>query len=267
MRLRSVEDKVLLHIIYTDRHKLHNTDVGQDADFYELPARAEAILSAVQAAHLGPLVAPTDHGLEPILAIHDPDYVRFLQTAYTESAAYFREAGPVLPWTFATRHAMRKPKSFMGLKGYYAFGAGTPILAAKFTALALNFTLGLLLAGAACYTYTLVLFEALDAGAWLALNGLLLLFLLTYAALTLLCSTLTRSQVVAGGLAFGLWIALSAVGALPQVGEWLPGQLTAWAAQLMNGGGDAAWPALLVSLGLIAGALGGAWIVLERQEL
>ncbi len=123
-----------MHIIYTDRHKLHNTDVNPDADFYELPARAEAILSAVQAAQLGPVVAPTDHGLAPILAVHDADYVRFLQTAYAESAAHFQKAGPVLPGTFATRHAMRKPRSLMGLKGYYAFGAGTPIVAGTWEA-------------------------------------------------------------------------------------------------------------------------------------
>ncbi len=162
--------------------------------------------------------------------------------------------------------AQEKDKGTAALMLVKPLPRGT-FLAAKFTALALNFTLGLLLAGAACYYYTLILFKALDVGAWLALNGLLLLFLLTYAALTLLCSTLTSSQVVAGGLAFGLWIALSAVGALPQVGEWLPGQLTTWAAQLMNGGGDTAWPALAVSVGLIAVALLGAWAVLERQEL
>jgi len=123
-----------MHTIYTDRHKLHNTDVGQDVDFYELPARAEAILSAVQVAQLGPVIAPTDHGLAPILAVHNADYVSFLQNAYTESAAHFQKAGPVLPGTFATRHAMRKPRSLMGLKGYYAFGAGTPILAGTWEA-------------------------------------------------------------------------------------------------------------------------------------
>jgi ABC-2 type transport system permease protein len=140
-------------------------------------------------------------------------------------------------------------------------------LAAKFVALGLTFTLSLLIAAVACYYYTMLLFEALDLSSWLALNGLLLLFVLVYVALTLFCSTLTRSHVVGGGLAFGLLMVLSALGALPTVGDYLPGQLVSWAGWLINGGGDPAWPALWTSLGLIAAALIGAWRVFERQEL
>ncbi len=138
---------------------------------------------------------------------------------------------------------------------------------AKFAALGLTFTIGIALAGLACYYYTLVLFEALDASRWLGLNGLLLLFVLVYAALTLLCSTVGRSQVVAGGLGFGLVILLASVGAIPTVGQYLPGQLLAWGAGLIAGGRETAWPALWVSMGMIVGALGTAWAIFERQEL
>jgi len=140
-------------------------------------------------------------------------------------------------------------------------------LAAKYVALGLTFALSVLIAAVACYYYTMLLFEALDLSSWLALNGLLLLFVLVYVALTLFCSTLTRSQVVGGGLAFGSLMVLSALSALPTVGDYLPGQLVSWAGWLMNGGGDAAWPALWTSLGLIVAALVGAWLVFERQEL
>jgi ABC-2 type transport system permease protein len=113
----------------------------------------------------------------------------------------------------------------------------------------------------------LLLFEALNLPAWLALNGLLLLYILVYVALTLLCSTLTRSQVVSGGLAFGFLVVLSALGALPKVGDYLPGRLTAWASGLVMGSGTPAWPALGVSIGLIVAALVAAWLIFERQEL
>jgi acetoin utilization deacetylase AcuC-like enzyme len=116
-----------VHTIYTARHKLHATD-GLLADIYEVPARAEIILGAVRAAQLGPVVEPTDHGLKPILAVHDTDYVDFLCGVYAESVAYHREAGPLFASTFATRSIARKPKSFQGLVGYYAFGSGSPIL-------------------------------------------------------------------------------------------------------------------------------------------
>lgn len=140
-------------------------------------------------------------------------------------------------------------------------------LAAKMVALGLTFALGIALAGVACYYYTLLVFEVLSLPAWLALNGLLLLFILVYVALTLLCSTLSQSQVVSGALAFGFLVVLSSLGALPRLGDWMPGRLTTWAGSLFTGGGEAAWPAVAVSGGLIVVALLAAWLILERQEL
>ncbi len=121
-----------MHIVYTDHHRLHTTDQveyeGNPFSTYEVPARAGAILAAVQAARLGPVVEPTDHGLEPILAAHDAGYVEFLRGAYNASAVCLGHTGPVFTETFATRFAGRKPRSFLALKGYYAFGWGSPIL-------------------------------------------------------------------------------------------------------------------------------------------
>jgi acetoin utilization deacetylase AcuC-like enzyme len=121
-----------MQIIYNPKHQLLTTDEvivkGQPDETYEIPDRAELILKAVQDALLGPVLEPVDHGLGPILAVHDPDYVEFLRSAYDESAAYFGEAGPVFAWTFAGRYGERKPRGFLGRKGYYAFGHGTPIL-------------------------------------------------------------------------------------------------------------------------------------------
>jgi ABC-2 type transport system permease protein len=140
-------------------------------------------------------------------------------------------------------------------------------LLAKFCSLALTFTLSIVLAGAAGYYYTLVLFGPMDLGGWLGLNGLVLAFLLVYVSLTLLCSTLTKSQVLAGGLATGVWMILSLVGALPGIGDYSPRQVIGWATALGTGGGPAQWPALAFSLALIVGGLAGACLLFNRQEL
>jgi ABC-2 type transport system permease protein len=140
-------------------------------------------------------------------------------------------------------------------------------LLAKFLALGLTFAVGVILAGIAAYYYTLLLFGPLSLSAWFALNGLLLVFLLVYVALTLLCSTLTESQVVSGGLAFGVVVVLSGLGAVPRLGKGLPGQLNTWAGNLVTGTTEPAWIALGVSMGLIVAALLVAWQVLEHQEL
>ena len=121
-----------MHIVYTDRHKLHATDHIRRGDSLfvteEVPARAETILHAVQAEQLGPVVAPTDHGLAPILAVHDVSFVEFLSRVYAECAEHYGKPAPVFAESFATRHIRRKPDGFLGLLGYYAFGDDTPIL-------------------------------------------------------------------------------------------------------------------------------------------
>lgn len=140
-------------------------------------------------------------------------------------------------------------------------------LLAKLVALGLTFTTSIALAGIACYYYTLLLFQALDVKAWLTLNGLMLLFVLVYVALTLFCSTVTKSQVAAGGLAFGVLLVLAIPGSIPGIGEYLPNQLVNWGVSLMTGQTEAYWPAFWLSLGLILVAFISAWLIFERQEL
>jgi len=139
-------------------------------------------------------------------------------------------------------------------------------LGAKFAALLITFAVGLALAGAGAYYYTYLLFEPLDLGRWLALNGLVLLFLMVYVALTMLCSVLMRTPAAAGGLAFALLILLAVPGVVPQLGRYLPGHLITLAGSVMTVGGQH-WAAVWVSAGLIAASLAGAWLAFRRQEL
>lgn len=140
-------------------------------------------------------------------------------------------------------------------------------LAAKFAGQMVMFALALGAAGIACYYYTLLLFEALDIIPWLVLNALLLLYLLVYVAITLFCSTLTKSQAAAGGIALGVLVLLGLIGAIPGFGKYLPGELITWGSRLVQGDVTASWSALGVSLGLIIVSLLAAWLVFRRQEL
>lgn len=162
--------------------------------------------------------------------------------------------------------ALEKDKGTAGLMLAKPISRGA-FLAAKFLALATTFVAGIFLAGVAGYYYTLLLFGSLSPLAWLGLNGLLLVFVLVYVALTLLCSTLTESQVVSGGLAFAVVVALSGLGAVPRLGTAMPGQLITWAGGLFTAQGEPAWTALGLSIGLIALGLVLAWWVFERQDL
>jgi ABC-2 type transport system permease protein len=140
-------------------------------------------------------------------------------------------------------------------------------LLAKFLAIGLVFLAGMLLSGLGAYYYTTILFTAPDFGAWLSLTIFIWLQALVYIALTLLFSTLVRSQAAAAGLGFGMILLFSLLGALPGLARYLPGQLVNWGANLFSANPVPAWPALWISLGIILVSLTAAWIIFERQEL
>jgi ABC-2 type transport system permease protein len=157
-------------------------------------------------------------------------------------------------------------------RGTAAFFLTRPVsretfLLAKFAALAVAFIASLSLAAIGCWYYTLVLFEPLAWGPFLALNGLMLVVFLVYVALALLASTIARSNGMAAGLAFMALVLIGLIGGLPTIGDYFPGRLFSWGMTLLLGGKDSAWPALWISLGIIAVALLAAGLIFRRQEI
>ncbi len=126
----------MLAIVYTQRHKVHATDcIGDDvaaAGFKEVPARAEVILEALQAAALGSVVSPLDFGMAPILDVHTSEYVEFLRTAYRRNADYLGHPAPVFArrTEVTAQRSSRRPSDddFAALRDYYTFDYEDPIL-------------------------------------------------------------------------------------------------------------------------------------------
>lgn len=220
--------------------------------------------------------------LSPLTAKYTPELIKLLPrgdamaalipppTAMDAIAQYLKNIGQfgVLLALLLTMGAVAQEKD----RGTAALILVKPLsraafLAAKFAAQTLCFGAAIAVAAVTCYYYTYLLFGAIDVPRWLALNGLLLVYIVVYVAVTLLTSVLTKSQAAAGGLAFGFLILLALAGAIPGVGEFLPGQLIAWSGLLMAGQRVTFWPALGVSVGLIAVALVTAWRRFESQEL
>ncbi|MBA3073876.1 MAG: ABC transporter permease subunit [Anaerolineae bacterium] len=140
-------------------------------------------------------------------------------------------------------------------------------LLAKFASLALTFIIAVVIAGVAAYYYTYFLFGQMNLLNWLTLNGLIVLYILVYIAITLLYSTLTRTQYVAIGLSFGTLIFLGILGSLPGFGINLPDALISNASLLMSGYPVTNWTGLWVSLGIIVVSITTAWLVFRKQEL
>lgn len=95
----------------------------------ETPARLANML-----AEMGDVRDPADHGLASILAVHDPDYLAFLQSAHEAWLAAGRE-GDAIGYAFPVR--ARRPLALEridGRLGQYGFDTVTPIAAGTWEA-------------------------------------------------------------------------------------------------------------------------------------
>ena len=117
--------------IYSEQHRLRDARTelrgGELVRPFEKPSRAEVVLSAIRESGLGEISAPELFSLDPVLAVHDADYVAFLEMAWQEwrDAGY---AGEVIAnvWP-ARRMQSRVPRFIDGKVGYYAMAAETSI--------------------------------------------------------------------------------------------------------------------------------------------
>ncbi len=78
----------------------------------ETPERAVQILKGL--AQMGlPVTEPTDHGMAPIVAVHDPRYLTFLETAHRR----WKEAGPDWGEEVISNVYVREPNALRGILG------------------------------------------------------------------------------------------------------------------------------------------------------
>jgi len=124
-----------MKVFYSDAHRQHDPpfelfEGGVRMPYLENPDRIERILSVVKTKDWAEITPLEDFGLEPIIAVHDSDYVEFLRTAYEEwtreKTDYEKTA--LMPATFPPRGCSHRPKSLLGQAGYYMFDLSAPIV-------------------------------------------------------------------------------------------------------------------------------------------
>ena len=121
-----------MHTVYSERHKLRDAQTELDGGVfvrpYECPERAEIILARVREQELGPVVAPTVFGLDPILAIHDANYVDFLRDCWRDWVTAGHK-GEAIATSWPSRRMPRDvaPRNIDGRIGYYCLAADTTI--------------------------------------------------------------------------------------------------------------------------------------------
>ena len=85
---------------------------GQMRAPQEIPERSVQILKGLAALDL-PVTQPVDAGMEPLLTVHDPKYLEFLQTAHTRWKEVGQDWGDeVIPNVF-----VREPNALRGILG------------------------------------------------------------------------------------------------------------------------------------------------------
>jgi ABC-2 type transport system permease protein len=141
-------------------------------------------------------------------------------------------------------------------------------LAAKVLALLVTLGVGVLLAAAAVYFYTAILFEPIAVGGFVACTLLILLSLVVYGLLTFLGSTIVNSQLPAVGIGLAAWVVVSLIGVIPDAAQYTPGGLLEPASALALGTSPAHLAVSVVAnLALCMIVVGVAWLAFRRQEL
>ncbi len=118
-----------METVFTEKHRLRNARTelfaGQLVEPFERPSRAEHIIARVRETGLGPVIAPEDFGMDPILDVHDAKFVAFLQSAWAEWSAT-GAGGEAIPTCWpARRMSGRIPTHIDGRLGYYALASET----------------------------------------------------------------------------------------------------------------------------------------------
>lgn len=125
-------------VVYAPQHALHDPPreflEGRFAPYAEAPARAEIILRTLEAASIGPLITPDDHGLAPVLAVHTPDYVDHLRTLYGRWTAAGGAPDAAFPAAFPRPGLDRASRAPWALPGLYSFDMSAPVTAGTYTA-------------------------------------------------------------------------------------------------------------------------------------
>lgn len=117
--------------IQSENHRLRNAKTelygGQLVRPFECPERVDHIIDRVKTVDLGPIEAPQEFGREPLLRVHDADFLYFLETALKEwKEAGFEGEAIATCWP-ARRMVQKIPNHIDGKLGYYALATETSI--------------------------------------------------------------------------------------------------------------------------------------------
>lgn len=121
-----------MKVYYSEEHRKRRSQSelhgGELVAPFECPERIDHILAELEKRDFGAVHPPQPFGLDPVLAVHDAGFVRFLETAWQEWRAlgYNGEAIPNV-WPARTMRSDIIPQHFEARMGYYCLANETAI--------------------------------------------------------------------------------------------------------------------------------------------
>ena len=117
--------------VYSERHRLRDAKTelygGELVQPFERPSRADIIIKALVESGPGKISDPDLFSLDPVLAVHDANFIAFLETAWQD----WQEKGyngEVIANVWPARPMQsRIPRDIEGKVGYHALAAKTSI--------------------------------------------------------------------------------------------------------------------------------------------
>ena len=133
-----------MRVVYSPQHLSHEPKHefadGEAIGIFETPNRAETIRRSLEADGGFELVDPTEHGTGPIIAVHDPAMLAYLEDSWRGWATWGENATEIFPDTFplpAYREGMgagRAPRTPRAAIGMWCFDTATPMVEGTYAA-------------------------------------------------------------------------------------------------------------------------------------
>lgn len=119
-----------MKVVYSPDHARHDPAFflvrGVARKSAEQPGRAEALLAAVRQRG-DAVVAPESFGPGPRAAVHSPEYLRFLETAWAEWQALGDSAAEIIPNIHPSHAPASYPRHVVGRAGWHMADTACPI--------------------------------------------------------------------------------------------------------------------------------------------
>jgi ABC-2 type transport system permease protein len=202
-------------------------------------------------------------GDDVVIQVPEPTPVMAI-TEYADSVVQVGVLAAVLVGMGVVARERERGTAAMVLSKPVGIGA---YVSAKLLAMSATFILALAAGSGVCYLYTSLLIGPASVPDFLGMNALVALFFIFCLALTLLCSSLLRNQLAAGGIALAVLVGQALLAQVPLVGDYVPGQLPGWGTALLSGPHPSHWAAVGVSLAIIAACLLASRQALRRRDL